>query len=167
MISLANWLSTWCETRSKFCLSKQTFDAFIKTLRGQACLATDLFREGFDYVIPVKFQSDPLENRFSQYRQMSGGNFLVSLREVMDSENILLCKSLLKANVNFWEDNLPKILCAAENEGFVDAFNSLLHAPNNETMRLDEGSEEVAVTVSGYVAKKLIKRFKCDYANCL
>ena len=130
-------------------------------------MATDLFREGFDYVIPVKFQSDPLENRFSQYRQMSGGNFLVSLREVMDSENILLCKSLLKANVNFWEDNLPKILCAAENEGFVDAFNSLLHAPNNETMRLDEGSEEVAVTVSGYVAKKLIKRFKCDYANCL
>ena len=98
---------------------------------------------------------------------MSGGNFLVSFREVMDSENILLCKSLLKANVNFWEDNWPKILCAAENEGFIDAFNSLLHAPNYETMRLDEGSEEVAVTVSGYVAKKLIKRFKCDLCKLL
>ena len=167
LLSLANWLSTWCETRSKFCLSKQTFDALIKTLRGQACLATDLFEEGFQYVIPVKFQSDPLENRFSQYRQMSGGNFLVSLREVMDSENILRCKSLLKANINFWEGNVPKILCAAESEDFIDAFNSLPHAPNNETMRLDDGSEEVEVTVSAYVAKKLIKRFKCDLCKLL
>ena len=33
-----------------------------------------------------RFQSDPIKRRFSQYRQMSGGRFLVSLREVTNSE---------------------------------------------------------------------------------
>ena len=31
------------------------------------------------------FQTDPLERQFSQYRQMNGGRFLVSLREVLHS----------------------------------------------------------------------------------
>ena len=35
-----------------------------------------------------RFQTDPLERRFSQYRQMNGGRFLVSLKEVMRSESI-------------------------------------------------------------------------------
>ena len=68
----------------------------VLTMQAQAHLVTDLLQEDCEFVIPAKFQSDPLEQRFSQYRQMSGGNFLVSLREVLNSENTLLCKSLLK-----------------------------------------------------------------------
>ena len=54
---------------------------------------------------PVRFQSDPLENRFPQYRQMSDRRFLVSLREVLSTERILICRSLLKQNINFGEEN--------------------------------------------------------------
>ena len=35
---------------------------------------------------------------------MSRGRFLVSLMEVNISERILVCRSLLKAGINIWED---------------------------------------------------------------
>ena len=37
---------------------------------------------------------------------MSGGRFLVGLREVSSSEKILKIRSLLKENINFWEEDL-------------------------------------------------------------
>ena len=57
--------------RSDFCLSKQTFDALITTLRSQAALIKNLLNKNYHYVLPAKFQSDPLEKQFCQYRQMS------------------------------------------------------------------------------------------------
>ena len=92
---LSDWVETWCRS-SDFCLTRQTSKAFVSTLRSQAMLIQELFDDGFKYVFTRRFQSDPLENRFSQYRQMSGGRFLVSLREVYSSERILKCRSLLK-----------------------------------------------------------------------
>ena len=106
LISLADWFSAWSETRTGLCLSKQTFQALIKTLRAQAQLMTELLQEGYLYVIPAKLQTDPLEKRFSQYRQTSGGNFLVSLREVLQSEKTLLCKTLLKEDVTVLQEVL-------------------------------------------------------------
>ena len=37
---------------------------------------------------------------------MSGGKFLVSLREVLNSERILSCRTLIKENINFWEEDI-------------------------------------------------------------
>ena len=55
LLTFVNWLSLWCESRSTFCLSKQTFDGMIKTLRAQAHLASDLLHESYQYVLPAKF----------------------------------------------------------------------------------------------------------------
>ena len=57
-------------------------------------------------MLTSRLQSDPIERRFSQYRQMSGGRFLVSLLEVQHSEIILACRTLIKENVNFWDEDL-------------------------------------------------------------
>ena len=43
-------------------------------------------------------QSDPVEQPFSQYRQMCGSWFLNHLREVLNSNRILQCHSLIKEN---------------------------------------------------------------------
>lgn len=59
---------------------------------------------GYEYVMTARLQSDPVERRFSQYRSMSGGRFLVSLREVNNSERILACRSLIKEGVYFWNE---------------------------------------------------------------
>ena len=67
----ANWLSDWRESK-KFGLSKQTFDALMSTNRAIVDLCSDLLHEGYTYIVMGRLQTDPLERRFSQYRQMSG-----------------------------------------------------------------------------------------------
>ena len=37
---------------------------------------------------------------------MSGGRFLVSLREVESCEKILLIRSLIREDINFWEEDI-------------------------------------------------------------
>ena len=138
-----------------FCLTKQTFDALIRTLRAQASLVEDLLLEGYDFVVPRRFQSDPLEKRFSRYRQMSGGRFLVSLREVLSSERILAISSLLKENINFWEENVSSGHSDMSRDFIID-----VDLINNEIQdaSLCDHSSEVASTIAGYITKKLIKK---------
>ena len=67
-----------------------------------ANLTDDLLNKNHDYILTSRFQSDPIERHFSKYRQMSGGPFLVSLREVNNSEKIFLLNFIIKADLNFW-----------------------------------------------------------------
>ena len=62
--------------------------------------------EAYQYVRTARLQSDPVERRFSQYRQMSGGRFLKNLREVLNSKRIFPCHSLIKENkviTGYWD----------------------------------------------------------------
>ena len=80
-----------------------------------------------------------LEGEFSQYRQMSGGRFLVSLCEVRNTERILACRSLLKDDVDLWQGDL-----VTENED-VENFMSILeeHETDIYEVCLSDSSEEV------------------------
>ena len=49
---------------------------------------------------------DPLEKHFGEYRQLSGGRIRVCLREVQNSEKIWCIKSLIKADVNSWDERV-------------------------------------------------------------
>ena len=89
-----------------FTLMKQTCSALVTTEKVTAALTGNLLIEGFEYVLLVRFQSDPIERRFSVSRQLSGGRFLVSLREVVNSEKIILLKSLLKEYVDFGAEDI-------------------------------------------------------------
>ena len=89
-----------------FTFTAQTTEALITTLRATTALTTDLLNEGYEYVLTSKFQSDPLERRYGNLRRMSGGRFLVSLTEVNNSQRILLLTSVIKENINFWENDL-------------------------------------------------------------
>ena len=146
----------------KLCLSQQTFQAMVLPLQAQAHLVTDLLQEGYEFVIPAKFQSDPLEQRFSQYRQMSGRNFLVSLREVLSSENILLWKSLLKKGDGVLEEILEYTRNLSEIKIFHESFLKIFDETVTDNIALCKGSEEVAVTISGYITKNLFNRLKSE-----
>ena len=153
--SFSDWIKLWSESPA-FCLSKQTSNALVRTLQTQALLIDELFHDGYVYVIPRKLQSGPLENRFSQYRQMSGGRFLVSLCEVKNSERILACRSLLLEDVNFWmEDLSPDVLPTTLDEfsKFVDEDDSHIYGAT-----LTNDSEEVAT--SWLCCKKVIRAVK-------
>ena len=158
---LSDWVESWAQI-SDFCLTKQTSKAFVVTLRAQAMLMQELLGEGYEYIFTRRLQSDPLENRFSQYRQMSGGRFLVSLREVLSSERILTCRSLLKENINFWEEGLKPVL---KNDHSILLDILAQHESEIQELSLSPDSKEVAYTISGYISKKLIKRFQCEMCS--
>ena len=104
--ALADWLEKWHDDCPAFTLTSKTSYALVLTLRAQSGLIKELLSEGYDFVMTSRLQSDPIERRFSQYRQMSGRRFLVSLREVTNSERIIRCRSLVKADINFWKEDL-------------------------------------------------------------
>ena len=104
--ALADWLEKWHDDCLAFTLTSTTSYALVLTFRAQSGLIKELLSEGYDFVMTSRLQSDPIERRFSQYRQMSGGRFLVSLREVTNSERIIRCRSLVKADINFWKEDL-------------------------------------------------------------
>ena len=158
---LADYLEGWCRPENPFSLTSQTSSALIRTLRAQASLTDDLLKEGYDFVIPRKFQSDALERRFSQYRQMSGGRFLVSLREVQHSERILACRALLKIEVDFWNEDLTKEVDTKEIEEFEREIEFILGSHLYEAS-LDQESNQVAVYIAGYICKKMLDAIECQ-----
>ena len=92
------------------------------------------------------------------------GNFLVSLRKFKKftrqltkghySANIVLCRSLLKQNVCIWENYLLRRQQVSKNEDFTQRFEEIFNQEETENLYLFKESEEVAVTVAGYIAKK-------------
>ena len=61
---------------------------------------------GFKYVILGQISSDPIEKTFGKYRQMSGGNYYISERQVLCSEKKLKIISLVKQ----WDISIMKDL---------------------------------------------------------
>ena len=62
-------------------LTKETFTALLHTV---VLLVKDLFdNHKLNYVMLGRFHTDNLEARFSQYRMLSGTNYLLSIKEVI------------------------------------------------------------------------------------
>ena len=162
----ADWIDEWHDEKlpgcQKFTLSAQTASALTRTLRGQAALIEDLLSEGYKYILTARFQSDPLERRFGQYRQMSGGRFLVSLKDTTCSEKIIKMKSLLKVGVDIDESVRPDTNESLLKKEFLSDIDKLRILP--DSVKLSSDSREVAVHVAGYIAKKL--KEKEGYACC-
>lgn len=77
-----------------FTLNKQSSRALATTRRGIANLIKNLLNENYDYILIARFHSNPIEHLFGKYRQMSGEYFLVSMREVSNSEKIMTFNSI-------------------------------------------------------------------------
>ena len=86
--------------------TKQTSHALMITLRATSYLLKDLLNEDHSYILTYRLPSDPIERHFSKYKQVTGGEFLVSLREVNNSEIKTNLSSILKESTNFWEEHV-------------------------------------------------------------
>ena len=84
---------------------------------------------------------------------MSGGQFLVGLREATNNEQILALKSFLKESIFFWQENIRP---DSSKDIAMLYFNQSLKniSFKIESCCLDQNSNEVAAVVSGYIAKK-------------
>ena len=93
---------------------------------------------------------------------MSCGRFLVSLREVLSTERIVTCQSLLKQNINFWEENLKPV---QKNDKILNILAQ--HESEINKHFLSPDSKEVAYTISGDITNKLIKHFQCEMCSLI
>lgn len=162
--AMASWINSWRNERisnfEQFSLTTQTASAFVRTLLCHAALIEDLLTEGYDFVLTARFQSDPLERRYGQYRQMSGGRFLVGLKDVTVSEKIIKIKSLLKEGIDI-DENVKTPKEDGEKLELLISDIDILNC-STDTISLSDSSREVGVHIAGYVAKKLKKRMgKC------
>ena len=82
-----------------FSLTRQTACAFVRILCN-ASLIEDILSEGYGFVLILRFQSDPRERRYGQYRQMSGRRFLIGLKGATLSEKIIKIAILQKERIN-------------------------------------------------------------------
>ena len=89
---------------------------------------------------------------------MSGGRFLVSLREVHTSEWILACRSLLKEGIDIWSHK--------EEEDAEDVQNFLSSLEEHEDDIIDaylsDETEEVSELVSGYIVRNILEKIECE-----
>lgn len=98
--SFHSWLNAWENNnipQRQGILSKETMFALKHTVKTMSALAEHLLNDvQLQYVLLGKFQTDYLEFRFSQYRQMTGSNYNVSVNQIMESEKKLKILSVMK-----------------------------------------------------------------------
>ncbi len=83
---LASFFMDWKDSKRPG-LTSQTFLACQQTFKALAQLCEYLLHhKDFDYVLLGKFSSDTIEGRFGCYRQLSGGNFFISIKQILESE---------------------------------------------------------------------------------
>lgn len=94
------WLCSWESThipQKQGILTKETMFALKHTTSTMCCLVEHLLTNfQLRYVLLGKFQTDYLKFRFSQYRQLSGANYNVSVCQIMESEKKLKLLSVMK-----------------------------------------------------------------------
>ena len=122
-----------------------------------------------DYVLPGKLQPDNLEKRFSCYRQLSGGNYNISVNQILEVEKKLRIKGFLGlksakyGQIKFSLDNNEE----AEMDDFIsdhdldfnlDQFDTSF---NFNDITINNADTSSILYIAGYTAYKLKANISC------
>ena len=166
----ADWLERWKNDKSSFGnLSKETFTALIHTTNALQEVATYCLSElGADYVLLGKFQTDSLEVRFGQYRQLAGGKYDVSLRQVFECEKknrILSVLQLTSKNEKITLTDFTidwNFLSADSTSASPNDLEIPVTISNNEIASAHD-SPPVITYIAGYCVYSIHKKLGCDH----
>lgn len=156
--------------------TNETFLANICTLKALVSLAEYLISErGFTFVMLGKFQSDPLEGRFGWYRQLNGGNFFMSLRQVLDAEKRIRVLSLMKqrlvCGVLAEDSTKPESEASTESldlqnhdKSIADQLIDTMQCADVQLLDEDINHEDgnVLFYIAGCFGRGVSRRRKCD-----
>jgi len=160
------------KTSGRAGLSTETFTACIQSMGALQDLAIYLQeKHNLSYVLPGKLMTDPLEARFGWYRQMSGGNFYISVKQLLLTEKKIRCLSLLQqeallcaTNINLTESREDS--SSNFQQESTPTWLSDFLAPIN----LDDVSQSdaaVAYFVAGYIGRSVVRRRKCGSCKAI
>ena len=170
----ADWLERWKNDKSSFGnLSNETFTALIHTTNALLEVATYCLSElGADYVLLGKFQTDSLEARFGQYRQLAGGKYDVSLRQVFECEKKIRISSVLQLTLKNEKITLTDFTIDWD---FLGA-DSTSASPHDLEIPVTISNDEIASAhdslpvinyIAGYCAYSINKKLGCDHCRNL
>ncbi|KAH8039513.1 hypothetical protein HPB51_007415 [Rhipicephalus microplus] len=114
---------------------------------------------GFRYVLLGKFQSDCLEDRFGRYRQLSGAQYHISIRQMYETEHKLRLQKVLELQES---DEIP--LCASTDE-FRDALKQFQIVVGEEDIAAKQHTLPATTYVSDYCAHAALKKLKCAFCK--
>lgn len=158
------WLTKWHELNNNdFSLSKDTNAALLRcTLSLIEIIAYSLQHFTITYVLPGKFQTDKLEERFGQYRRLSGTNYHVSVRQILESEKKIRIKRIFKL-IDEKQLILKEAIGTADNvsKNRVDVsdYLSILETDYLDITQIDEATH---IYICGYAAHSLYKKVCCS-----
>ena len=102
--AFVDWLTEWEKIHPNQGLTRETFQAARHSSECVASLSEFLLLEKqFQFVLPIKFQSDKIEGKFGKIRQMCGGNMFASARQFLEAERTIRMLKLAKVNLSFGE----------------------------------------------------------------
>ena len=159
-----NW-----QQSGKMGLPETTFLACFQTMSAMPDLGKYLFKKfELPYILPGKFTSDPLEGKFGWYRQVSGGNFCMSIKQLMEVEKkirklgLLQQHGILSASKLVFLDDL--LLQSQEVTSTANVPRSYWLEEYFSTIPVDDLSTDdanVAYFVSGSIGCSILGRRKC------
>ena len=104
--------------------------------------------------MPGTIQSDRIENEFSIYRQGSGGNYLISVEEILNTLNLERLKLFSKLEIEQNNEQLNNSSCQCDINDFEDEMSDLVEAAFTVASNLSSNERSILYFISGYVARK-------------
>jgi hypothetical protein len=163
-----SWLEAWESIpNNDGKLTTETHQAFKSTIYALLEMTKYCVTErNMTYLLPGKVQTDSLEDRFGRYRQLSGSQYHVSLRQIFESEKKLRLLSILNLSVRPGSSHriiIKKLDDATEvgNNSLsdqTDILNSLLEQINVSDQDLIECDIPVLTYITGYCCYCVIKK---------
>ena len=165
----AEFLQQW-ENSKKPGLTRETFLALRHTCLALADCASHLLdHHGFSYILLGQLQSDAIESRFGWFRQLSGANYYISMRQVLESDTKIRALSLLKfSKISLCEiddailSSEPRQENSASGEDITaDAITARL-----QLQKYPSASDaNVIFYVAGYLGRSVVRSTKCEHCK--
>jgi len=123
-----------------------------------------LDRLAFNYVLLGHLQSDAIESRFGWLRQLSGANYFISMRQVLEGDRKIRALSLVKYSHLSLEDVDSAI--QAEDSSPSDTTTADSIAEALQCQKSPSVSDISTIFyVSGAVARSVIRSTKCQHCR--
>ena len=123
LTKILKWVQDWWKMDDiAHGLSSETFFTLTQTTRALIGVSIHLLEvKGQNYVLLAFISSDPIEGRYGWYRQLSGANYFLSVRQFLEAEKKIRLQSLVKhSNLSFNEALKGQLI----SKGLFCVFNS-------------------------------------------
>lgn len=162
------WLSKWQQSKQSG-LSSETFLALKHTCQAVVDLSENLLlHHDFQYILTGTFLSDPIEKRFGWYRQLSGGNYYISVNQVLENEKKIRIISLLKFSHITASDISVRFSTETDipSDESLDMIYECVRDLEIDDV-VDNADLNIIMYVAGYVARSVERNKKCIHCSSM